>query len=232
MISWTIFISQVHSAQRRRTDGPWPSYLVWSPTLIFWTISIFKAHSAQQRRTDGRGCSIPFAQNLFWVLWFLPISSMYLYKAGWTFMLARSWPKFLVWSPLWHLIFFFLIFWTIFLFQVHSAQRRRTDGRGRSTLLSCCCFCGTPATTTTGCCLSSQDFSLCLTRRCQKELQGPVLGMLLSWDNYVWCLFDLGFRHSWNNFDSLLPFHPKHQLMFDLKMLKELQGPVLEMFLS
>ena len=32
---------------------------------------------------------------------------------------------------------------------------------------------GTPATTTTGCCLSSQDFSLCLTRRCQKELPRP-----------------------------------------------------------
>ena len=112
---------------------------------------------------------------------------------------------------------------------MHSAQRRRTDGRGRSTLLSCRCFCGTPATTTTGCCLSSQDFSLCLTRRCQKELQGPVLGMLLlSRDNV--CLFDLGccndycrlllLWHSCNDYDGLLPFQPRLQLMFDPKMPK------------
>ena len=144
------------------------------------------------------------------------------------------------------LFLFFVIFWTIFISQVHSAQRRRTDGRGRSTLLSCCCFCGTPATTTTGCCLSSQDFSLCLTRRCQKELQGPVLGMLLSRDNYVWCLFDLGFRHSWNNFDSLLHFQPRLQALmrgcclssqdFSLCLTKRwqkaLQGPELRMLLS
>ena len=60
------------------------------------------------------------------------------------------------------------------------------------TIASCCycCCCGTPAMTTTGCCFSSQDFSLCLTRRCKKELQGPVEGMLFLLGQ-LWIMFDV-----------------------------------------
>ena len=82
-----------------------------------------------------------------------------------------------------------------------------------------------PETTLIVCRFYNHDFSICLTRRCQKELQCPVLGMRLSWNNYVWCLFDLGFRHSWNNFDSLLPFQPRLQHMFDRKMPKRTPKP-------
>ena len=43
----------------------------------------------------------------------------------------------------------------------------------------------------------------------KKNFQGPVLGMLLlSWDNYVSGLFDLGFRHSCNDYDGLLSTFP------------------------
>ena len=56
-----------------------------------------------------------------------------------------------------------------------------------------------------------------------KELQGPVLDMLLSWDNYSTvndCLFDLEFRPEMTRCCLSIRFCYRFQLMFDPKMPK------------
>ena len=80
----------------------------------------------------------------------------------------------------------------------------------------------------TGCCLSSQDFSLCLTQRCQKELPRPctrdaafVLGQLCF--RFVWSGVQALLQWLW--YDGLLPFQPRLQLMFDPKMPKRTPRP-------
>ena len=93
---------------------------------------------------------------------------------------------------------------------------------------------GTPATTMTGCCLSSQDFSLCLTRRCQKELPRPC-----TRDATV--LRQLCLMFVWSGVQALLQWLRRaakylssqdFSICFQQRWQKELQGPVVGMLLS
>ena len=101
------------------------------------------------------------------------------------------------------------------------------------TIASCCC-CGTPATTTTGCCLSSQDFSLCLTRRCKKELQEPVEGMLFL-PGQLWIMFDVCLVWGSSTPETTLTVCCLSSQDFSIcltqRCQKELQGPVVGMLL-